>query len=65
MAGKVAVIVGALYFAGLLLRDARSPDAVDAQLCELLVAEFVAEELPLLPSRGEAPHTSLLTHISL
>ena len=62
VAGTVAVIVGALYFAGLLFRDARSPDAVDAQLCELLVTELAADEPRWLPSRGDTAPTSLLTH---
>ncbi|MEX2171776.1 MAG: hypothetical protein WD851_20825 [Pirellulales bacterium] len=62
LAGTVVVIIAALYFAGLLLRDARTPEAVDAQLCELLMTEFLAEEPRLLPSRGEPHWTPLLTH---
>ena len=44
--GTVAVLVAAFYFAGRLLSDARSPDAVDAALCELLVSELAADIEP-------------------
>ena len=62
--GTVAVIVAAFYFAGRLLSDARSPDAIDAALCELLVSELAADEPRLLP-QPQVPAFPFLTHTPL
>ncbi|MEX2169448.1 MAG: hypothetical protein WD851_09055 [Pirellulales bacterium] len=62
--GTVAVLVAAFYFAGRLLSDARSPDAVDAELCELLVSELAADEPRLLP-QPKSLASPLLTHTPL
>jgi hypothetical protein len=63
MVGTVAVIVAALYFAGRLVHEARSAEAVDTQLCELLVTDLAAQEPLLVQSHGNSPAASLLTHI--
>jgi hypothetical protein len=61
VAGTVVVIVSVIYFAGLLLRTAHAPEAIEAELCQMLVTELAADEPQFLPLRRERPET-LLTH---
>ena len=62
LAGTVVVIVSALYFAGMLIRSASSPEAVDAELYELLVTELASDQPLLLPNRPTVD--ALLPHHS-